>query len=104
LRLAARVCANRGEHGRRASGWDGLDRRDHRARDRRGAEWRGGAEGEEKTAAGFGGTGGQGVAAPRPKAKLLEEPSGSLETSAAESADELLHAVADEEQSNRCSC
>src|SRR6185295_13294411 len=81
---------------------DGLDRRDHRARDRRGAEWCGGTKGEEKTAAGFGGASGQGVAAPRPKAKLLEEPSGSLETSAAEPAEELLRAVADEEQSNRC--
>jgi hypothetical protein len=46
------------------------------------------------------GTGGQVVSAPRPKAKLLEEPSGSLETSAAEPAEELLRAVADEEQSN----
>jgi hypothetical protein len=68
------------------------------------AQWCGSAGGEEKTAACFGGTGGQGVVAPRPKGKLLEEPSGSLETSAAERAEELLRAVGEEEQSNRSSC
>jgi hypothetical protein len=82
----------------------GLDRCDHRARDRRRAERRGGAEGEEKSTTGFGRTGGQGVAAPRPKAQPLEEPASSLEPTATESAEELLRAVADEEQPDRGTC
>jgi hypothetical protein len=66
------------------------------------AAWR--RRGEEQSTTGFGGTGGQAVAAPWPKAKLLEEPSGSLETSAAEPAEELLRAVADEKQPDRHTC
>jgi hypothetical protein len=53
---------------------------------------------------GFGGTGGQGVAAPRSKAQLLEEPAGSVEPPAAEPPEELLRAVADEKQPDRRTC
>jgi hypothetical protein len=80
---------------------DGLDRRDHRSGNRRCGERRGSADGEEKTTAGLGGTGGQGVAASRTKAELLEERTGSLETPATESAEKFLRAVTNEEQPDR---
>jgi hypothetical protein len=74
---------------------------DHRSGNRRCGERRGSAKSEEKTTAGLGGTRGQGVAASRPKAELLEERTGSLETLAAEPAEEFLRAVADKEQPDR---
>src|SRR5205823_1460102 len=51
-----------------------------------------------------GGTGGQGVAAPRSKAQLLEEPAGSVEPAAAEPPEELLRAMADEKQPDGRTC
>jgi hypothetical protein len=59
------------------------------------------AECEEKTAAGLGGAGDEGVAAPRTQTDLLEEPAGSLRAPAAEPAEELLPTVADEQQADR---
>jgi hypothetical protein len=83
---------------------DGLDRRDHRTRDGRGAKRRRSAQAEEQASAGLGGTGGESQPASGPKADLLEELAGPLGASAAEPAEELLGAVSDEEQPDRRAC
>src|SRR5207249_1174512 len=80
---------------------DSLDRRDHHAGDRRSGRRRRRAEREGEPAAGLGGARGECVSPPRPQPGLFEELTGSLRPTSSEPAEELLGAVADEEQTDR---
>ena len=74
-----------------------VDRGQHRRGQDRGRDRRRGAERNQRTAAGFGGSRGERVALAGPQAEGLEPLGGALEAVAAEPAEELLGAVSDEE-------
>jgi len=79
----------------------GLDRGDHHAAQRRGCGWSCEPEGEQQAAAGLGGSGGHRVPAARPQPHRLEALGGAFEAAAAVPAEQLLRAVAEEEQADR---
>ena len=75
--------------------------RGHHGDQRRGGNWREQAEGEQRAAEELGRAGGSGVEPARPEADAVEHPGGALQAAAAEDAEELLGAVADEQQPHR---
>jgi hypothetical protein len=79
----------------------GPDRGDHHAAQRRGRRGRREPEGEQQAAASLGGSGHYGVSTTRRQPERLEALGRSLEPTAAEPAEELLRAVAEEEEADR---
>jgi hypothetical protein len=79
----------------------GLDGGDHHAAQRRGRCGRGCSEGEQEAATGLGCSGRQCISTTRPQPHRIKGLTGPFQTPAAEPAEELLSAVAEEEQADR---